>query len=305
MRVTNLSQTQFLVTEMQRAFAAEAMTSQQVSSGKKGDEYKDLEGQTGVLLSAKRTLERMDHFKQTNLEIKTHLERQNLALTEIESAARDLRQEVLSSVATTDATTLMAKTEAIFDRALSALNATHNGKYIFGGTRDDTVPVNITTMSQLLSPTTVSGIFDNNSLKPSAAVDENEVLSFGQLASDVGAGLMTAIQNIVQYNNDFGPLQGDLTPAQQAFLEGQLSNLVSVAEGAVKNTAFNGINQQRVEETVDRLDQTRITLDQFVSDIEDVDLAEAISRLNQDQLALQAATRMVAQIGRISLLDYI
>ena len=300
MRVTNLSQSQFLVLEMQRAFEAEAKTSQQVSSGKKGDTYKDIGSQTSVLLSAKRTLDHMESYRQTSFETKTYLERQNLALTEMEGAARELREEILSAVATNKGTTLMSKTEAIFDRALAALNATHNGKYIFGGTRTDTEPVNIDDMNQLLAPASVANIFDNNQVKPSVTLEEGEAFTFGQLASDLGTGIMSAIKSIVDFNNTSGPIQGDLTPAQLTFLEGQLANLVTVAEGTTQQTALNGINQKRVDQIIDHIDRTKVTLDQFVSDVEDVNLAEAVSRLNQDQLALQAATRMVSQIGQFS-----
>ena len=42
----------------------------------------------------------------------------------------------------------------------------------------------------------------------------------------------------------------------------------------------------------------------FIGDIEDVDLAEALTRLNQDQAAAEAAGRMIAQINQMSLLNF-
>lgn len=43
----------------------------------------------------------------------------------------------------------------------------------------------------------------------------------------------------------------------------------------------------------------------FVGDIEDVDLAEAITRLNQQQLALEASYQVFSTLNRITLLDFI
>ena len=43
----------------------------------------------------------------------------------------------------------------------------------------------------------------------------------------------------------------------------------------------------------------------FAADIEDADMGEAISRLQQDDLALDVSFRMLAQLSRVSLLDFI
>jgi flagellar hook-associated protein 3 FlgL len=43
----------------------------------------------------------------------------------------------------------------------------------------------------------------------------------------------------------------------------------------------------------------------FIGDIEDVNLAEAITRLNQDQVAVEAAGRMIAQLDQLSLLNFL
>ena len=43
----------------------------------------------------------------------------------------------------------------------------------------------------------------------------------------------------------------------------------------------------------------------FVSDIEDADMAEALSQLQLGETALQASLQMVARLGRLSLVDFI
>jgi flagellar hook-associated protein 3 FlgL len=46
-------------------------------------------------------------------------------------------------------------------------------------------------------------------------------------------------------------------------------------------------------------------LEKLVSDIEDVDMTQAISNLQNDQTALQASYRVLAQVNRVSLNDYL
>jgi len=43
----------------------------------------------------------------------------------------------------------------------------------------------------------------------------------------------------------------------------------------------------------------------FVSNIEDVDMAQAIAQLNQNQVALQAAFQIMSTLNRLSLLNYL
>jgi flagellar hook-associated protein 3 FlgL len=43
----------------------------------------------------------------------------------------------------------------------------------------------------------------------------------------------------------------------------------------------------------------------FVLNIEDVDIAQALAKLNQNQTALQASYHTISQLNQLSLLDYL
>ena len=306
MRVSDYSHSQFLLNELNRTSQAETKTQKQIATGKKAEYFKELTEQTGVLLSAKQVLDKNEHYARTASELKTRLEIQELNLKELENAAGDLRQRVMEAVATEDATTLMGELDTVFRRVLTALNNNVNGQYIYGGTRIDTPPVNVTSLTDLAAAPTIASIFENNSLKSSAIVDEGLPLEYGFLASDLGAPIMDALQRIKQFSDGpSGPLDGRLDATQLAFLDGELANLKTVAAGATQQSGFNGTKQKELEGVMARVEQVTITTTQFVSDIEDADLGEALTRLSQDQIALQAAARMVAQLNETSLLNFI
>ncbi len=42
----------------------------------------------------------------------------------------------------------------------------------------------------------------------------------------------------------------------------------------------------------------------FIGDIEDADLATAVSKLNDDQVAIQASGKMIASLNQLSLLNF-
>ena len=66
-----------------------------------------------------------------------------------------------------------------------------------------------------------------------------------------------------------------------------------------------GTDQQVLDEITIRHQETLDFTKIFISDIGDADAAEAISNLNRDQLALEGSFQVLAQIGRLSLLNFI
>ena len=305
-RVSDLSQSQLLISELNRASQRAAVTELQVSSGKKAQYFKDLADQAGVLFSAKRVLDRNAHYTQTVTELKQRLDTQDLTLQELEGASGDLRQTVTDALANNSGLALMDQINAIFQRSAQALNTQVNGQYIFGGTRTDVAPVNVSSLAALGAAPSIPGIFENNDVTASAIVDDGVKIDYGFTASDLGTPLMTALQAIKQFNDGpSGPFSGNLTAAQQTFLQGQISTLIQTASDITAQASRNGVVQKQVDGIETQLSNAKISADRFVSDIEDVDLATALTNLQQDQMALQAATRMVAEIGRMSLLDFL
>lgn len=311
-RISNLAHSQLIIAEMMKANQRVATSEMQVATGKQGQYFKDFADQTSILFSTKRIIDRNVHYTQTVTELKQRLDTQNLNLTGLEDAAGDLRQVVTDAVANVSGLSLMDQIDSVFQHALSMLNTQVNGQYLYGGTRTDTPPVNISSLDDLSAAPSISSIFDNNDQIPSAIIDDGITVDYGFTASDLGTGIMTALQTIKNFNDNIpsginpdGPFGEHLTEAQRTFLEGQIVNLKQIATDATASSARNGLLQQQVDATQESLLATKNSAEAFVSDIEDADLPTAISNLQQDQLALQAAARMVAEIGQMSLLNFL
>jgi flagellar hook-associated protein 3 FlgL len=69
--------------------------------------------------------------------------------------------------------------------------------------------------------------------------------------------------------------------------------------------AANGIHYQTVKQAMEQLEASSVVFKGFVANIEDVDMAEALARLNQNQVALQAAFQVTSTLNRLSLLNYL
>lgn len=305
-RVTNYTQSQFLLNEFMRVQKRMSTTQEQISTGKVGDQFKDISEDAGVLLAAKRADARTQGYMDAGGELASRLALQDVQITTLADHTSDLRQNVMDALANNKGLAFMESVDGIFRMAVNILNSRVDGRYVYGGTRTDVPPVNVDSLAELAAAPSVDAVFDNNQTKPSMQIDDGETIEFGALASDLGTQLFTAIRNIAQFNaGPNGPFSDDLTAAQRTFLEGELATVVAAADGLNLEAAKNGVHQNEVDDALERHDASQVVIKSLISDIEDVDMAEAVTRLNQTQVAAQATARMIAQLNDLSLLNFL
>jgi flagellar hook-associated protein 3 FlgL len=181
-----------------------------------------------------------------------------------------------------------------------------NGNYIYGGDKNNTPPVTATTLSQLGSLTGVSGAFANGPKTASVRVADGETVKVGLLASDVGTWLLQTLQSLVQFNNGAnGNFGTTLTSAQSSYLSTAVQSATTASEGVNNVTASNGDVYTQLQNAVTQQQSMSTLYKGFASNLQDVDMPTAITQLNQDQTALQAAMQVTAQLGKNSLLNYL
>lgn len=69
--------------------------------------------------------------------------------------------------------------------------------------------------------------------------------------------------------------------------------------------AKTGSDQQVVQQQLDVLDQTALRLKTSLSEVQDLDYATAVTKMNREMLALEAAMSSFAKVSGVSLFDYI
>jgi flagellar hook-associated protein 3 FlgL len=96
-----------------------------------------------------------------------------------------------------------------------------------------------------------------------------------------------------------------MTSAQSNFLSGEIQSATDAGTQVNAVASTNGSNYQALQNALSTQTSMSTTYQGFVSDLENVDMATAITNLNQNQVALQAAMEVTSQIGQISLLNYL
>jgi flagellar hook-associated protein 3 FlgL len=100
-------------------------------------------------------------------------------------------------------------------------------------------------------------------------------------------------------------MQTGLTQAQATFLTSELPTSIAANQALNTATASNGFVFNQLQDAVTQQQSLSTLYKGFVSDIQDVDMGKAITNLNQNQVALQAALQVTAQLNKVSLLNYL
>ncbi len=126
------------------------------------------------------------------------------------------------------------------------------------------------------------------------------------MASDIGKELFTLFRQVAQFDvSASGPFGPTLTTTQNNFLQARIPEAIQAHSNATAISASNGDRYRLVQSAMEELRSTSTVYKGFASNIEDVDMGEAIARLQQSQLALQAAYKVSSTVNQLSLLDYL
>lgn len=306
-RVSTSMQAQYMLNQINNANARLNLSQTQVSSGKLAGDYGGYGDKTAAMEAARSAAARADAYRTATQSALDQSDLQDTLLSTLSDLANQLRQAVTDASAKNDGTSLMGKVQGVFDQVVQVLNTKDtSGNYLFGGDKNNTAPVTVSSLASLMALPSASAAFANGSVASSVNVADGETVKVGVLASDAGTQILQTIKDIADFDGSAsGPFGGTVTGAQSAFLSGAIPSATTAAQTVNTVLAGNGEVYNRLKGAMDHQDTLSSLYQSFTSDIEDVDMPTAIANLNQNQTALQAALRVTSQLNQVSLLNYL
>jgi flagellar hook-associated protein 3 FlgL len=305
-RVATNAQSQLMLSQIMQSENALNKSQAQVTTGKVATDYAGIGDKTAVLEATRSLSERTTAYQSATTAASTQVDLQNTQLSTLSDLANTLRTDITTAVANNDGSQLMSDAQSVMDQLNQVLNSKDaNGNYIYGGDNNDQPPVTVSSLSDLTSLSNVSQAFQNGTKTSSVMVADGQSVQVGVLASDVGSQMMQTLKDIADYVNTNGSLTSDMTSAQSNFLSGEIQSATDAGTQVNAVASTNGSNYQALQNALTTQTSMSTTYNGFVSDLENVDMATAITNLNQNQVALQAAMEVTSQIGQISLLNYL
>jgi len=305
-RLGSYANTQFMFARLMKAGNALELSNRQVATGKVADNYAGYSDKTAVMEAARSASARADANAATAMQAAARLDVQDTQLGQLSEIANQIRLALTTATADRDGTSLMSQLEGYFDQVVGLMNAKDANGYIYAGDNNQTAPVVVNSLSELAALPGVADAFVNGTIKTEVKIGESNNVEVGLLASDLATDLFTLLRQVAQFDAGVdGPFSGTVTPAQQTFLESTLPTAIDAQHGVNAQAAANGMHFQMVDQAAEQLKASSVVYKGFVSSIEDVDIAQAIAQLNQNQVALQAAFQVTSTLNRLSLLNYL
>jgi flagellar hook-associated protein 3 FlgL len=300
---TNTAYSSVLANLMQ-AEIAQTNAGSQLSSQVKAQDLAGYGGGAETLTAMQSTNTQVTGYLNNSQTVGAKLAVQDSALTEVGGAATSAIQAVTQALGTGNGAGLMTALQNAFGSAVEGLNTTYNGEYVFAGGQVTTQPVSASSLSDLTSAPSIASLFHNDQRITTSQIDPNTTISTGIVADQVGTPLFQSLQAIEAYDQGpNGPLSGNLTTAQTTFLTQQLAGLNTAQSGVTAVTAQNGLAQNAVTATQSALTSRQTMLTNLIGNIDQADVAQATTNLQQAQLSIQAAGQVFQALNASSLLN--
>ena len=305
-RVTTANTYGAILSDLMAAQNRQTTAGQQVATGKLGSDLVGFGSQTRNIVATNTVKARVDTMVDQLKSLNVKMNFQQSAVQQVSDVASQLKLSLTNALASGQGDGVMSDVTSFFSQAMQALNTQYGGDYLFSGGQAQTKPFTATGLSDLNSPATVSSFFMDGGLIPTNQIDDSTTIQTGFLASDLGQSLMTSFQDIQNFQQGAGGnFGGQLTTAQQNFLQSAITTLDGVVTSTTQTTAQGGDIQKRVESATTAQTTRQTTLTNMLGDLTDVNMAKAASDLSQAQSAVQASAQVFMTLKGMSLLNYL
>lgn len=300
------------VRNIQRNRVRLAELQQQVGSGKRIQSLADDPGDAARVLSMRRTIARLDQYQRNIDAARGVLEPTESALASATDVLARLRELAVSAdIETAEFDMIQAEVEALYEEMVRLGNSHAGDRYLFGG------------FATSAAPFVQAGVFDPNADAPppsinyggdaglqqidigeASRIDANVPGSAVFLGDDDGdgtfpdAGRVDVFEVIQDFRN---ALRNQDTTA----ILGAIGDLDLAIDQVVQTRGKIGARLNRLEMADSQLEGFKLTLTAQRSNLEDVDVVEAITALRNQENTLQASLGVTARVLPPSLMDFL
>ena len=187
-----------------------------------------------------------------------------------------------------------AEADQLIEQAVQQGNARFGNDYLFAGTAVDTAPFNAT---RDLTGKIIDVTYDGNTSQTPIALSDTAAVTPGTTGA-TNTGLKDFLKQLIA-------LRDGLNAQDTAAVTTAQSALIGSEDLLVSSLAEHGGIEMRIEINQSQQQARSEDLGKLISSEVDSDLPSTIVKLNQTQVAYQAALQSAANIMKTSLLDYL
>jgi flagellar hook-associated protein 3 FlgL len=269
----------------------------QVASGKRMGAISDDPGGAAVSISERSSLAQTGQYTRAADSVSSRLTIVDGVLSDVVEALTAARTTALSargdtkSAAERDAAAQALR--GLRDSIMGSLNTSFHGVYLFGGAASTTRPFSVPGGGTIPA-------YDGSTDEVQLDIGEGReaTIAFNGEAITRGADTQDVFETI-------DALIAAVEAGDDDAIGSGLDGLARAFDRAIAAQSRVGNDMQVIDTQKQRLEELRLSGTARLSSVEDANLAEAISRMNQAEVTYRAALGAVSTIARVSLLDYL
>ena len=282
-----------------------AKTQEQLSTGKQIVKPSDAPDKASLVTRLDSELARQSSYQNTLKSVNTRLQAEETVLnntSDVLVRMKELSTQAASdTLSAADRQSISLEISSLKEQVLSLANTQDtNGNYLFSGSRVGNPAFSKDAKGQV--------VYQGDESRMKVAVGDNRRMNLNMPGSDaftkvirddgiggkVGVGFFQVIDDLANAvkNSDHTKIQAGI------------SEIDTLQQGVSDAVAQIGTDMNVVDMQNSVLDEITLRLKTTKSDAEDLDYTSAITKMNKDQLALEAAQSSFAKISQLSLFKY-
>lgn len=273
----------------------------QLHTGKKYQTYSDMGSDLRPTLSARSVMENEKAYAAVGQRVGQVLDRYDAGLSALYDQVRQLQTLVSQGVANSEIHGLQSELEATFSVLSQTVNVAQGGEYLMSGLSANVRPFTPSSLADLAALPTTDDAFQGSDIPLSARIAEGQDLSYGLKARDIGKPVADLLVEI----DDLGPINGSLTDAQKNQLSDIVNKLKALGDGIAEQQASNGHRQAQIDNLAEQSVERENQLKKFITETEDVDPTEVLTRMANEKIALEASYQAFSAFRDMSLSNYL
>jgi flagellar hook-associated protein 3 FlgL len=279
-----------------------ATTQAQMAIGKQILSPSDAPDQAAAIQRLKGEVQRQDsHMRTLQIAIsrytaeETALSSSNDVLIRMKELGIQAANDTL---APDDRKAIGVEMQALRDQLLGLGNTRDDsGNYLFSGTRVNTPAFAEDALGKV--------IYQGDQTQTRIPAGVERTVQFTRAGTDVFSRVVRDDGKAVGFFDALDQMIAGINNNQTDKIQQGIGDISQMHNSLTLSQAQNGSDQLVVQSQLDVLDETLLRYQSTLSEIEDLDYAEAVTRMNKEMMGLEAAMGSFSKISSLSLFDFI
>ena len=281
-------------------------TQTQLSTTKQINKPSDAPDQAATITRLKSAIDRQNAYVSTINSVKDKLSQQETAASNATDVLTRLKELTIQAANDTysgvDRKSIDLEVMQLRDQLLSLANTQDvNGNFIFSGSR----------VGKQAFATDENGklVYQGDQTVSATGVGDQSAVDINRSGTNPFDKIVRLDENNKKMAVGFFQVIDDLSAALQSNNSGNIKRAVgemtTLQQGLSDSLASIGAATNKIDNQASLAEENVLRMKSTLSQVEDTDYTEAITKMNKDILALQAAQSSFAKIAQLNLFDYI